>query len=71
MALKVLLKKSFECIPGSIHLGDDNAPCSKCGHLFTITKINKCVKCSLVGYYRVIFEMQLFGYKHESKRNTS
>lgn len=116
--LKGLVKKSFEHIPGKIHLGDDDvvksaheivhksgdelyllkdkhsaetlakalidicrdleakffpfgldAPCTKCGPLLTISKIYKCIKCSLVGYYRVLCEVQLYGYKHESKRN--
>ena len=115
--LKGTVKKSFEFIPGSIHLSDDNviksihsivhksgdelyllkdkhsaeslaraltdicrdlqrkffphgldAPCIDCGHLFTVSKKFKCVKCSLVGYYRALCEIQLYGYKHESKR---
>ena len=44
-------------------------PCMDCGHLLTISSIDKCLKCSVVGYYRVLCEIQLYGYKHESKRN--
>ena len=116
--LKGVVKKSFEYIPGSIHIADDDLlkslhkivhrtgdelyllkdkhsaetlakalvdictdleakffpfglsePCINCGHLLTISTIAKCLKCSVVGYYRVLCEIQLYGYKHQSKRN--
>ena len=45
-------------------------PCRDCGHLLTISTIEKCLKCSIVGYYRVLCEIQLYAYKHQSKRNS-
>ena len=116
--VKGVVKKSFEHIPGSIHIVDENiikiihsivhksgdelfllrekhsaedlakslidisfdlqnkffphgfsAPCGTCGHIFTMSRELKCVKCIFVGYYRTLAEIQVHAYKDESKRN--
>ena len=46
-----------------------NEPCMKCGNIFTISIEHKCIKCSFVGYYRTLAEIQVHVYKNESKRN--
>ena len=116
--VKGVVKKSFEHIPGPIHIVDENiikiihsivhksgdelfllrekhsaedlakslidisfdlqtkffphgfgAPCGTCGHIFTISPEPKCVKCTFVGYYRTLAEIQVHASKDEFKRN--
>ena len=46
-----------------------DSPCSECGPLLTISNKRKCEKCSYIGYYRVMCEIVVHGYKNSSKRN--
>jgi len=46
-----------------------NNPCIECGNLLTISTKAKCEKCSYIGYYRVMCEIVVHGYKNSSKRD--
>jgi len=43
--------------------------CNTCGSIFRLNDQLKCERCLFMGYYRVLLEIHIFGYKDNSKRN--
>ena len=44
------------------------SPCGNCGLLFHISGARKCEKCLIVGIYRALLEIHVYGYQDHSKK---